>query len=92
VQERENKFYAKCENLIPYTQYNANVFDKGLNGKTNPSLPSSVNFTTLSDGECQKVKWRIISNFVGVMMNFLSLWLRFEAVYIYNPTIMQAVT
>ena len=82
VQGPADKPYARCENLIPYTQYNASMFVKGPNGKTNPSLPYSVNFTTLPNGECQKVKWRIIINFAGMMMNFLVLWLRFEAVYI----------
>jgi len=55
VQESENKFYARCENLTPYTEYRASVFVKGPNGKTNPALPYSINFTTLADGECQQL-------------------------------------
>jgi hypothetical protein len=56
VQESVNKPYARCENLTPYTEYSASVFVKGPNGKTNPALPYSINFTTLADGECQKLK------------------------------------
>jgi hypothetical protein len=51
VQGRPEKPYARFENLIPYTHYNADVFVKGRNGSTNPALPYSVNFTTLPDGE-----------------------------------------
>jgi hypothetical protein len=51
VQDHGDKFYARCDNLIPYTEYNASVFVKGRNGKTNPALPYSVNFRTLPDGE-----------------------------------------
>ena len=56
VQGSENKPYARCENLTPYTQYIASVFVKGPSNKTNPALPYSIKFTTLSDGECQKLK------------------------------------
>jgi hypothetical protein len=56
VQVSEDKHYATCENLIPYTEYRVSVFVKGPNGETNPALPYSVNFKTLPDGECQKVK------------------------------------
>jgi hypothetical protein len=56
VQRSGNNIYARSENLIPYTEYRASVFVKGPNGKTNPALPYSVNFTTLPYGECQKVK------------------------------------
>jgi hypothetical protein len=56
VQVSEDKHYAICQNLIPYTEYRASVFVKGPNGETNPALPYSVNFKTLADGECQKVK------------------------------------
>jgi hypothetical protein len=52
VQGPANKPYARCEDLIPYTEYSASVFVKGRNGKTNPDLPYSVPFTTLADGEC----------------------------------------
>jgi len=55
VQESGDKFYARCENLMPYTEYRASVFVKGRNGKINPALPYSINFTTLADGECQKL-------------------------------------
>ena len=55
VQGSENKPYARCENLTPYTEYSASVFVKGPNGKTNPALPYSINFTTLPDGECEKL-------------------------------------
>jgi hypothetical protein len=51
VQENGDKLFARCENLIPYTKYNASVFVKGRNGKTNTALPYSVNFRTLPDGE-----------------------------------------
>jgi hypothetical protein len=51
----ENEPYARYENLTPYTEYRASVFVKGPNGKTNPALPYSINFTTLPDGECQKL-------------------------------------
>jgi hypothetical protein len=51
VQYKGDKFYVRSENLIPYTEYNASVFVKGRNGKTNPALPYSVNFRTLPDGE-----------------------------------------
>ena len=54
VQGSADTFYARCENLIPYTEYRASVFVKGPNGKTNLALPYSINFTTLADGECQK--------------------------------------
>jgi len=54
VQRSEDTFYARCENLIPYTEYRASVFVKRLNGKINPALPYSVDFRTLADGECQK--------------------------------------
>jgi hypothetical protein len=56
VQRSEFKPYARCENLTAYTEYMASVFVKGPNGKTNPALPYSINFTTLPDGECQKLK------------------------------------
>jgi hypothetical protein len=46
-----NKLSARCENLIPYTQYQASVFVKRENGATNPALSLNVNFTTLQDGE-----------------------------------------
>jgi hypothetical protein len=55
VQGSENKPYAKCENLTPYAEYRASVFVKGPNGKTNPALSYSVDFTTLADGECQQL-------------------------------------
>jgi hypothetical protein len=55
VQESANKPYARWENLTPYTEYMASVFVKGPNGKTNPALPYSINFTTLADGECQQL-------------------------------------
>jgi hypothetical protein len=56
VQGLPDKPYVRLENLIPYTQYNASVFVKGPNGKTNSALPYTVNFTTLPDGECEKLK------------------------------------
>jgi hypothetical protein len=56
VQGSENKPYARCENLTPYTEYIASVFVRGPNGKTNPALPYSIKFTTTPDGECQKLK------------------------------------
>jgi hypothetical protein len=56
VQRSANKFYARCENLTPYTEYRASVFVKGPNGKTNPALPYTINFTTLADGLCQMLK------------------------------------
>jgi hypothetical protein len=56
VQWSANKPFARCEKLIPYTEYRASVFVKGRNDKTNPALPYSVPFTTLADGECQKVR------------------------------------
>jgi hypothetical protein len=31
-------------------------FSPRPNGRTFPTQPSSINFTTLADGECQKVK------------------------------------
>jgi hypothetical protein len=55
VQGSADKPYAICENLIPYTEYSASVFVKGPNNKTNPALPYNINFTTLPDGECQKL-------------------------------------
>jgi len=55
VQGSADKFYARCDDLTLYTEYRASVFVKGPNGKTNPALPYSVDFTTLADGECQKV-------------------------------------
>jgi hypothetical protein len=82
VQGLPDKPFVRFETLIPYTQYNASVFVKGPNGKTNPALPYSVNFTTLADGECEKVKWRIVSNFVARVINFMILLLTFETVYI----------
>jgi hypothetical protein len=47
----EDKPSARCENLIPYTQYKASVFVKRPNGTTNPALPYNFDFTTLPDGE-----------------------------------------
>jgi len=55
VLETGDIVYAICQNLIPYTEYRASVFVIGPNGKTNPALPYSINFTTLADGECQKL-------------------------------------
>jgi hypothetical protein len=55
VQGSADKPYARCEYLTPYTEYRASVFVKGPNGKANPALPYSINFTTLPDGECQKL-------------------------------------
>ena len=52
VQGSADEPYARCKNLTPYTEYRASVFIKGPNGKTNPALPYSINFTTLADGQC----------------------------------------
>jgi hypothetical protein len=46
---------ARCESLIPYTQYKASVFVKRPTGAINPALSLSVNFTTLPDGESYKI-------------------------------------
>jgi hypothetical protein len=77
VQGIANELYDGILNLIPFTRYRASVFVMGPNGKTNPALPYSVNFTTLADGECQKVKYKIISDFVGMMIKFMMLYLTF---------------
>jgi hypothetical protein len=79
VQRPADKHNATLENLTPYTEYRASVFVKGRNGKRNPDLPYSVNFTTLAEGECQKLKQKILSDYVGMMMKFMILYVTFES-------------
>jgi Fibronectin type III domain. len=78
VQRSADKPYAIWENLTPFTEYMASVFVRGPNGKTNQDLPYSVNFRTLADGECQKLKQNILSDCVLMMMKFMILYLTFE--------------
>jgi hypothetical protein len=62
VQGSKEKLYARCENLIPYTQYSASVYITGPNNVTNSALPYTVNFTTFPDGEWQNLKQRMVIN------------------------------
>jgi hypothetical protein len=56
VQGSKGEFFARCENLIPYTQYSASVYITRPNNATNSALPYTVNFTTLPEGEWQNLK------------------------------------
>jgi hypothetical protein len=46
---------ARCENLIPHTQYKASVFLERPSGATNAALSLDVNFTTSPDREYYKM-------------------------------------
>jgi PKD repeat protein len=67
VQGSEGNPCARCENLIPYTNYSASVYIMRSN-VINSALPYTVNFTTLSDGEWQNLKQRMVINNVQVFI------------------------